>query len=149
MIKDIVDQIQNHTIEALGFAKTLQEVTSEAFIVQTSINKRLNRATVSVFATKRPFPINKFILARRAIGGQFWKARTLAHFTMLKQVRHSFPVQLLIKFYMRECLNPASWDKVQVQQGVRGKVLTPDQCDGAEFAIMRGLNVQNKPAEAE
>ena len=144
MIKDIIKKIKETTIEAIDLAKKMSEVTSEAFIIHVSIPKRLNKATVTIQAVKRPFPINKFSLIQHAIGGRFDKARTVCNFTKLTQARHSSRVSLIINFYMGECLNPASWNEVEVQQGNRGKVLTPDLCNGAEFAIMRGLNIKTK-----
>lgn len=144
MIKGIMKKIKETTIEAIDLAKKMSEVSSESFIIHTSMPKSLNKATVTIQATKRPFPINKFQIIQHKIGGEFKKARTLCNFTKLTQLRHSSRVQLIINFYMRECLNPASWDKVKVQQGSRGMVLTPDLCDGAEFAIMRGLGVEKR-----
>ena len=146
MIKGIMQKIKDTTLEAIDLAKKMQEITSEAFIIHVSISKRLNKATVTIQAAKRPFPINKFQLIQHAIGGKFDKERTKCNFTKLTQIRHSSYVRLIFNFYMRECLNPASWDKVEVQLGNRGKVLTPEQCDGAEFAIMRGLNLEKREA---
>lgn len=146
MIKNIMQKIKETTIEAIDIAKKMQQATSEAFIVHVSIPKRLNKATITIQAAKRPFPINKFQLAQHAIGGQFKKAKTLCNFTKLTQLKHASHVRLIINFYMRECLNPESWDKVDVQLGNRGRVLSPDMCNGAEFAIMRGLKVEPEGA---
>lgn len=143
MIKNIMQKIKETTIEAIELAKKMQEVTSESFIVHVPIPKRLVKATISIQAAKRPFPINKFPLIQQGIGGMWSKEPTACKFTKLMQVRHSSRVRLVINLYMRECLNPASWDKVEIQQGVRGRVITPEQCNGAEFAIMRGLGIQN------
>ena len=144
MIKDIDQKIKEVTIEAIDLAKKMQERTSEAFLVITSIPKMLNRATIEVHPTKRPFPIEKFHLLQHAIGGKFEKSQTECKFTKLTQIRHSSHVRLVINVYFGECLNPQSWDKVEVQRGTRGKVLTPELCDGAEFAIMRGLGIAGK-----
>jgi hypothetical protein len=52
-----------------------------------------------------------------------------------------------MRFYTAECINPASRDKVEVLRGTRGKVLTPELCDGAELSILRGLGIQNGEQE--
>lgn len=144
LIKNIIQKIKETTIEAIDLAKRMQEVTSEAFIVHVSIPKRLMKSTVTIQAAKRPFPIGKFPLIQHAIGGRWDKTNTACNFTKLTQLRHSSSVQLTMNLYMRECLNPQSWDKVEVQQGTRGRVLTPQLCDGAEFAIMRGLSIGSR-----
>ena len=137
-----MQKIKETAIEAIDLAKRMQEVTSEAFIVHISIPKRLMKAAVAIQAAKRPFPLHKFPLIQRALGGRWDKTNTACNFTKLTQLRHSSIVRLVMNLYMRECLNPQSWDKVEVQEGTRGRVLTPQLCDGAEFAIMRGLNIK-------
>jgi hypothetical protein len=146
MIKDIREKITETTIEAIELAIKMMEASNEAFAIHTSIPKKLNKATVSITAAKRPFPLNKFPYIQHAVGGKFHKAPTLEKFTQLIQYRHSSIVRLVIHLYFRECLNPASWDKVEVQKGSRGRVLTPELCDGAEFSIMRGLGVKEEKA---
>ena len=141
MIKDIVHKIKEVTIEAIDLAKRMQEVTNEGFIVMTPITKRLNKSSIEIHPAKRPFPLGKFPLIQREIGGRWEKARTACNFTKLTQLRHSSRVRLTLNIYMRECLNPQSWEQVEVLRGNRSRVLTPELCDGAEFAIMRGLNV--------
>ena len=79
MIKDIDQKIKEVTIEAIDLAKKMQERTSEAFLVITSIPKMLNRATIEVHPTKRPFPIEKFHLLQHAIGGNLRKATQSAN----------------------------------------------------------------------
>jgi hypothetical protein len=146
MIRDIMSMIKEVTIEAVDLAKRMQEITNEGFIVLTPITQRLNRSSIEIHPAKRPFPLAKFPLIQRELGGRWEKARTKCNFTKLTQLRHSSAVRLSMNVYMRECLNPQSWQKVQVLKGTRGKVLTPDLCDGAEFAIMRGLNIGDRSA---
>jgi len=146
MIKNIMQKIKETTIEAIDLAKKMSEATSEAFLIHISIPKRLNKATITIQAVKRPFPISKFPQIQSAIGGHWDKKPTACNFTKLMQIRHSSRVSLIINIYAGKCLNPASWDKVEVQAGNRGRVLTPELCDGAEFAIMRGLGVDKKEA---
>lgn len=144
MIKNIEKLIKETTIEAIDIAKKMQEVTSEGFIIHTSIPKRKTTATVTIQAAKRPFPINKFPVLQHAIGGKWNKSSTKCNFTKLTQLRHSSEVKLVINLYMRECLNPESWNNVQIRKGIRGKVLTPELCNGAEIILMRGLGVKNQ-----
>lgn len=141
MIMNILLKIKEVAIEAIDLAKKMQEVTNEGFIVMVPITKRLNKSSIEIHPAKRPFPLGKFPLIQREIGGRWEKARTACNFTKLTQPRHSSRVRLTLNIYMRECLNPQSWEQVEVLKGSRSKVLTPELCDGAEFAIMRGLNI--------
>jgi len=144
MIKDIEQKIKETTIEAIDLAKKMQEASNEGFKIFVSIPKKLDKATVSISGAKRPFPLNKFRLIQHAIGGKWNKTETTCKFTKLTQLRHASKVQLVIHLYMRECLNPQSWDKVEVQHGIRGRVLTPDLCNGAEIILMHGLGVKEE-----
>jgi len=144
MIEDIEQKIKETAIEAIELAQKMRKVADENFIIHVGIPKRQRTATVTIQAVKRPFPISKFSLIQHAIGGKWDKAPTRCNFTKVTQLRHSSEVKLVINLYMRECLNPESWDKVQVQRGSRGKVLTPDLCNGAEFSLMRALNIKEK-----
>ena len=144
MIEDIEQKIKETAIEAIELSQKMRKVADENFIIHVSIPKRKRTATVTIQAVKRPFPINKFSLIQQAIGGKWDKTPTTCNFTKVTQLRHSSKVKLVINLYMRECLNPKSWDKVQVQRGVRGKVLNPDLCNGAEVILMQALNIKEK-----
>jgi len=75
--------------------------------------------------------------------GEWKRKRTTCDFTKVESVRYSNHVNLKICFYTAECINPASGDKVEVLRVTRGKVLTPELCNGAEFSILRGLGIQD------
>ena len=141
LLKGIEEKITETTIEALKLAKRMQEVTNEGFIVQTSIPKKLNNSSIEIHSASRPFPLNKFPDLQRAIGGFWNKMPTKCKFTKLSQQRKKGRVRLTINLYMRECLNPQSWTKVEVLKGNRPTVLTPELCDGAETIIMKGLQL--------
>lgn len=142
LTNDILLRIKEVTIEAIELARRMRELSNEGFIVMTPITKKLNRSSVEIHPAKRPFPLDKFPLIQRELGGKWEKARTACNFTKLMQLRHSSPVRLVLNLYMRECLNPESWENVEVLRGKRSKVINPDLCDGAEFAIMRGLDLR-------
>jgi len=141
LLKGIEEKITETTIEALKLAKRMQEVTNEGFIVQASIPKKLNNSSIEIHSATRPFPLSKFPELQRAIGGFWNKMPTKCKFVKLSQQRKKGRVRLTINLYMRECLNPQSWANVEVLKGARGKVLTPQLCDGAEIIIMKGLQL--------
>lgn len=144
MIKGIRNKIREVVNEALDLAIRAVEVSHEGMLVQISIPRNFQKSTVVVQGAKRPFPINKLDYIIRALRGSWKKKRTTADYTKVESLRHSSPVILMMRVYTAECLNPESRDKVEVLKGMRGRVLTPDLCDGAEFSIMRGLGLKKE-----
>ena len=144
MIKDIMEQIEKTTIEAIQLAKKMQEKTNEGFIVHVSIPQKLNGSTVTISAAKRPFPVSKFSLAHEAIGGHWDFLHTRNKFTKISQLKQDGGVKLIINLYTRECLDPRTWTDMQVVKGSRGKVLNPQDCNGFVTPVLRGFGIKDK-----
>lgn len=142
MKKGIRRKIRETVNEAVDLAIRAIEVSREGMIIHVSIPRNFQKATVVVQGAKRPFKINKLDYIIRALRGHWEKKRTTADFVKVESIRHSSPVTLVMRVYTAECLNPASRGNVEVLKGTRGKVLTPNLCDGAEFSIMRGLGIK-------
>jgi len=147
MLKDIRQIIREVVNEALVLAMRAIEVSNEGMLIHVSIPRRFQKATVVVQGQRRPFPLNKLETVMRAFRGEWKRKRTTCDFTKVESLRHSSNVNLRMCFYTAECINPASRDKVEVLRGTRGKVLTPELCDGAEFSILRGLGIQDGEQE--
>lgn len=149
MIKGIRNKIREAVNEAIDLAIRAVEVSHEGMVIHASIGANFQKSTVVVQGAKRPFPINKLDYIIRALRGKWEKKHTTADYTKVESVRHSSPVSVIMRVYTAECLNPQSRDKVEVLKGSRGRVLTPDLCDGAEFSIMRGLGIKESQSEKE
>ena len=147
MIKDIEIKIQETTMEALRLAKRMQEVTSEGFLVLVSMPKRLNKATVTIFGMRRPWPVRqKFQVLHKTIRGHWDFEHTTQKFTKLTSTIHNNPVKLVIYLYTERCLDPKSFEDVEILRGTRGRVLTPERCNGFETPLLRGMGVDDKRA---
>lgn len=144
MQKNIRQKIRENVNEALDLAIKSIEVSNEAMQIHVLIPRKFQRATVVVQGQKRPFKLNKLEAIIRAFKGKWEKKPTTCKFTKVESVRHASAVSLIMRFYTGECLNPSARDKVHVQKGFRGQVLTPELCNGAEFSIMRGLGIQKE-----
>jgi len=149
MIKNIRDKIRETVNEALDLALFAIEKSNEGMQIHISIPRKFQKGTVVVQGAKRPFDINKLEVIIRTLKGHWEKYHTANDFTKVESIRHSSPVTLTMRFLTAECINPASRDKVEILKGTRGRVLTPELCDGAEFAIMRGLGIADATKKAE
>jgi len=149
MLKDIRQRIRERYNEALDLAIRAIEVSNEGMLIHVSIPREFQRAIIVVQGQKRPFSLNKLETVMRVFRGEWKRKRTTCDFTKVESLRHSSDVKLRMCFYTAECINPASRDKVEVLRGTRGKVLTPELCDGAEFSILRGLGIKNGGQESK
>jgi len=105
-------------------------------------------ARALVQGQRRPFPLNKLEIVMRVFRGEWKRKRITCDFTKVESLRHSSHVNLKMCFYTAECINPASRDKVEALRETRGKVLTLELCNGAEFSILRGLVIQDGEQES-
>ena len=143
MIMGIMQQIKATVTEAIDLAKSMQETTSESFLVIASIPKSLNKSTVVIVNTKRPFPVGKFADLHRRIGGSWKYKRTAFKFVKIAQLRHSSTVRLIINLYMKECLNPLAHGTIAIAKGHPSRVLEPDKCNGLETPLMLGFGIED------
>lgn len=139
MLKGFRQKIRETANEAVDLAIKSIEASHEGMIVHVSIPRDLQKATVVVQAQKRPFPLNKLATIIRAVRGKWERKKTACKFTKVESIRHSSAIPLIMRVYSGACLNPES--DMQVRTGNRGEVLNPEQCNGAEFSIMRGLGI--------
>jgi hypothetical protein len=145
MLKGFRQKIRQTTSEAVDLAIKAIETSNEAMIVRVSIPRDLQKATVVVQGQKRPFPLTKLATIIRAVRGKWTRKRTLCKFTKVESIRHSSAIPLIMRVYSGACLNPES--DMEVKVGSRGEVLNPEQCNGAEFSIMRGLGINVNPKQ--
>lgn len=149
MIKDIRQRIRETVNEAIDLAIRSIEVANEGMQIHVSIPRKFQKATVVVQGAKRPFPLTKLEAVIRGLRGSWKRKHTTCDYTKVESIRHSSLVSLKMRFLTAECINPASRSKVDVLKGNRGKVLTPEDCDGAEFSILRGLGIEGEEQETE
>lgn len=147
MIQNIREEIRKVTHEALDTAIRSVEVSNESMLILVEISRSFKKANVIVQGQKRPFPLSKIELIIRSLRGKWEKQRTALQFTKVESLRHSSPIIFKMRFYCGPCLNPSQ--QIDVSKGSRGRVLNPDECNGAENPIMRSLGIQDGTKQEE
>jgi hypothetical protein len=61
----------------------------------------------------------------------------------VSQTQQTGRVRLKINLYVGECLNPET-SNMELVKGVRGRVLNPEMCNGAETLLAKGLGLEDK-----
>ena len=142
MIKNIRERIKATVDEGLELAFRVIEVSNEGIEVHVSIPRSFKHAKVVITGMKRPFLWSKMQIIVRTLHGNWRKKLTNQKFAKMESFRHSNPVSLVMRFYFAECLDEKQRGEIQVLKGRRGRVLTPELCNGEEMRMLTTLDLK-------
>jgi hypothetical protein len=140
MIKDIRERIKAMVDEGLELAFRTIEISNEGVEVHVSMPHSFSHAKVVVEGMKRPFQWSKLQDIVRILHGNWRKKLTKQKFAKMESLRHSNPVSLTMRFYFAECLDEKARGEIQVLKGRRGRVLTPELCNGDEMRMLNTID---------